>query len=131
MSVSPLQNFLNPPPVPEMPTVTFTSGCSPGRLRGGLAQRPTVLDPSTTTGPDKAGAPAGVLLPLPGSAVPPPQADRSKPAAAITTAARAPRACLMITMDPFSPRSRPSRGASTPYFSRGTALSNLADLNGR
>ncbi len=25
MSVSPAQNFLNPPPVPEMPTVIFTS----------------------------------------------------------------------------------------------------------
>ena len=25
MSVSPRQNFLNPPPVPEMPTVTRTS----------------------------------------------------------------------------------------------------------
>ena len=29
MSVSPLQNFWNPPPVPEVPTVTFTSGFSP------------------------------------------------------------------------------------------------------
>ena len=28
MSVSPLQNFSKPPPVPEMPTVTFTFGCS-------------------------------------------------------------------------------------------------------
>src|SRR5687768_10295052 len=27
MSVSLLQNFLKPPPVPEMPTVTFTSVC--------------------------------------------------------------------------------------------------------
>ena len=26
MSVSPRQNFWNPPPVPEMPTVTWTAG---------------------------------------------------------------------------------------------------------
>ena len=29
MSVSPLQNFSKPPPVPDVPTVTFTSGFSP------------------------------------------------------------------------------------------------------
>ena len=29
MSVSPAQNFSKPPPVPDSPTVTFTSGFSP------------------------------------------------------------------------------------------------------
>ena len=33
MSVSPAQNFSKPPPVPEMPTVTLTLGCSPWKPR--------------------------------------------------------------------------------------------------
>ena len=28
ISISPLPNFLNPPPVPETPIVTFTLGCT-------------------------------------------------------------------------------------------------------
>ena len=40
MSVSPLQNFSKPPPVPEVPTVTFTPDCSSLKMvGGGLAQR--------------------------------------------------------------------------------------------
>ena len=40
MSVSPAQNFSKPPPVPEVPTETLTSGCSSREeLGGGGGQR--------------------------------------------------------------------------------------------
>ena len=49
MSVSPAQNFSKPPPVPEVPTVIFTSGFSPwkascGRL-GERRDRARAVDP--------------------------------------------------------------------------------------
>jgi hypothetical protein len=54
MSVSPAQKRSNPPPVPEIPTVTWTpefcaSNCSaPAVTRG-----PTVLEPSTSIRPER------------------------------------------------------------------------------
>src|SRR4051794_30442667 len=47
MSSSPLQNFLKPPPVPEMPMLIFTSGCSLLKvLATASVMRNTVLEPS-------------------------------------------------------------------------------------
>ena len=54
MSVSPAQNFLNPPPVPETPTVTRTSfaillnSSATASVTGN-----TVLEPSTLTSPER------------------------------------------------------------------------------
>ena len=50
MSVSPLQNFLNPPPVPEIPTEPFTFGCASAYSdAAALVSGPTVDEPSTRT----------------------------------------------------------------------------------
>ncbi len=47
MSVSPAQNFSKPPPVPDSPTVIFTSGFSPWKSSAAAwANGPTVLEPS-------------------------------------------------------------------------------------
>src|SRR4029453_3246845 len=54
MSVSPAQNFSKPPPVPEVPTVTLTSGFS--RLNSSAiasVSGPTVLEPSTRISPER------------------------------------------------------------------------------
>ena len=50
MSVSPTQNFLKPPPVPEMPTVTLSAGLT-ARNSSATASvmRYTVLEPSMRT----------------------------------------------------------------------------------
>jgi hypothetical protein len=67
MSVSPLQNFWNPPPVPELPTVTraparsFWNSSATASVMG-----KTVLDPSTLTTDVAVVSEAG----------PPPQAAR-------------------------------------------------------
>ena len=47
MSVSPAQNFSNPPPVPDSPTVIFTSGFSCWNVSAAAcANGKTVLEPS-------------------------------------------------------------------------------------
>jgi hypothetical protein len=47
MSVSPAQNFSNPPPVPEVPTVTFTPLFSAWKSSAAsVSNGATVLDPS-------------------------------------------------------------------------------------
>ena len=52
MSVSPLVNRLNPPPVPETPTGTDTLGLiSENMLAASVEIGATVLDPSITTVP--------------------------------------------------------------------------------
>ena len=53
MSVSPLQNFSKPPPVPEMPTATCTSLTLPNSSATASVIGPTVLDPSMTTAPER------------------------------------------------------------------------------
>src|SRR5512134_394216 len=58
MSVSPRQNFLNPPPVPEMPTVTRTlprTDCWKSSATASVMGK-TVLDPSILTSCARAGA---------------------------------------------------------------------------
>ena len=52
MSISSFRNFLNPPPVPDTPTVTLTLGASV-RYSSATASLigNTVLDPSSLTGP--------------------------------------------------------------------------------
>src|SRR5690606_14495964 len=61
MSVSPLQNFSKPPPVPEVPTVTLTLGCSSAKnSAAALVSGATVLEPSALTWPDSS-APAAWL----------------------------------------------------------------------
>src|SRR5829696_1523380 len=64
MSVSPAQNFSNPPPVPEVPTVTLTSGFSALNSSAiASVSGPTVLDPSTRMSPER--LPEEVSLPSP------------------------------------------------------------------
>ena len=54
MSVSPPQNRSKPPPVPEMPTVTLTPECSLlEALAAACDQGPTVVEPSTSIGPER------------------------------------------------------------------------------
>src|SRR5215211_1559471 len=69
MSVSPAQNFSKPPPVPEVPTVTLTSGFSALNSSAiASVSGPTVLDPSTRMSPER---PLGVpLSPSPSSSSP-------------------------------------------------------------
>ena len=53
MSVSPAQNFSNPPPVPDVPTVTLTPGFSAWKSSAAtVVSGATVLDPSMTTSPE-------------------------------------------------------------------------------
>ena len=50
MSVSPSQNFSKPPPVPEVPTVTWTPGCSSWKSSAAaVVSGATVLEPSILT----------------------------------------------------------------------------------
>ena len=74
-SVSPAQNFVNPPPVPDVPTVTFTPDCS---LLNSSAIASligaTVEEPSTAMLPER-------LVPPP---VPPPLLSSVPPHAAAT-----------------------------------------------
>jgi hypothetical protein len=69
MSVSPAQNFLKPPPVPEMPTVTCTFGAT---LRNSSATASvigkTVLDPSTAMRPERSAANVSPARPVSRSA---------------------------------------------------------------
>ena len=62
MSVSPAQNFSKPPPVPDVPTVIFTSGFSPWNCSAAAwANGPTVLEPSIVMVPERSPPPP--LLP--------------------------------------------------------------------
>jgi len=62
MSVSPLQNFLNPPPVPEIATVTFTPGLAFWNSSATASlMGPTVLEPSTLTVPLRGAAVADAI----------------------------------------------------------------------
>ena len=64
MSVSPAQNFSKPPPVPEVPTVIFTSGFSPWKAScAAWANGATVLEPSILIVPERSPPPP-LLLPL-------------------------------------------------------------------
>src|SRR5680860_834264 len=54
MSVSPAQNFSKPPPVPEVPTVTLTQGCSAWKSSAAASDRgATVLEPSMRIVPER------------------------------------------------------------------------------
>ena len=58
MSVSPAQNFSKPPPVPEVPTVIFTSGFSAWNSSAAAwANGPTVLEPSMRMSPERSPPP--------------------------------------------------------------------------
>ena len=62
MSVSPLQNFWKPPPVPETPTVTRTSGATERNSSATASVTgKTVLEPSIATLPDSFSPPAAVV----------------------------------------------------------------------
>ncbi len=83
MSISPAQNFSKPPPVPDSPTVTWTSGFSPWKpSAAACANGKTVLEPSIATGPERSPPP----LPLSPLSSPPhaatPSASRAAAAAA-------------------------------------------------
>ena len=80
MSVSPLQNFWKPPPVPDVATVTVTFGYCPWKLSAAsVASGATVLDPSMTIAPlSDVSPPAAVEASPPRE---PPQAANSAPAA--------------------------------------------------
>ena len=57
--VSPRENFLNPPPVPETPIVTFTSGCTAlnsSAIASVIGN--TVLEPSILIVPDNSSVPS-------------------------------------------------------------------------
>ena len=66
MSVSPRQNFWNPPPVPEMPTVTSTFGFAfwNSSATASLMGK-TVLDPSTRIIPLSSSLACSVVAPPP------------------------------------------------------------------
>jgi hypothetical protein len=58
MSISPAQNFSNPPLVPAAPTVTFTSGFSSANSSAAAsANGCTVLEPSIEISPERSPAP--------------------------------------------------------------------------
>src|SRR5215207_8316917 len=82
--VSPAQNFSKPPPVPEVPTVTLTSGFSALNSSAiASVSGPTVLEPSTLIEPERP----------PGLSPPPPPSSSSSPHAA-TPSARTPEAAM-------------------------------------
>ncbi|MCY1551259.1 hypothetical protein D9M68_875760 [compost metagenome] len=64
MSISPRENFFMPPPVPDTPTVTFTSGAS-ARYSSATASVTgyTVEEPSIEIEPDISLPPSSVLPP--------------------------------------------------------------------
>ena len=92
MSVSPAQNFLKPPPVPDWPTVTSMPSPSGVALNSSLAAAvngATVDEPSTRTEPD-AAAPPPALPEAAGSEVVswPPHAARNRVGTASAAAIR-------------------------------------------
>ena len=63
MSVSPAQNFSKPPPVPEVPTVTFDVRVLRIELSAiASVSGPTVLEPSTRMSPGEAAAAAAASV---------------------------------------------------------------------
>ena len=80
MSVSSAQNLANPPPVPEVATVTLTSGASSRKMSAAASvSGATVDEPSATTEP-LALAPSVESVPPVGW---PPHAVRRRPATAM------------------------------------------------
>src|SRR5687768_15054197 len=70
MSVSPLQNFWKPPPVPDTPTVTRTSWLARWNSSATASlMGKTVLDPSTRTTAPPLPSDPGVELPPPQAVV--------------------------------------------------------------
>ena len=99
MSVSPTQNFLNPPPVPDNATDAWTPGFAIWKSSATAAVIGyTVLEPSMVTEPDRAGAePSGATLSgavdagaLEGAVVAPPPLEQA-PIVNAATRANAPR----------------------------------------
>ncbi len=88
MSVSPRQNFSKPPPVPDVPTVTFTPECcSWNSSAATVLSGATVLEPSTLMLPDSLAPeelppspPASTELP----ASAPPQAANASTSTGVT-----------------------------------------------
>jgi hypothetical protein len=108
MSVSPAQNFSNPPPVPEMPTVILTSGFSSRNSSAAASvSGPTVLDPSTLMEPDR--FPALALSSPHALAIRGSDSNRS----AVGNSMRERTRALLLSFDSFirnqSPRPRGSR----------------------
>ena len=97
MSVSPAQNFSKPPPVPEMPTVIFTSGFfSLEQLRRRLGER---SDGARAVDLDRAGEVASALeLSSPQAAM-----NRASPSTAITAgnSRRERTRALLFSFDAF------------------------------
>ena len=93
MSVSPLQNFWKPPPVPETPTVTRTSGAT-ARNSSATASvtGKTVLEPSIATEPERSPVSDESSLLVVVCVVPEGASSSSSPhaAASIATAATRP-----------------------------------------
>src|SRR5918999_2955219 len=89
MSVSPLQNFSNPPPVPDVPTGTWTRPCSSwNSSEATVVNGATVLDPSILIVPDSCCWPPPWPAPPPPSSEPPPQATSAPVSATATVAER-------------------------------------------
>src|SRR5215204_2300174 len=77
MSVSPTQNFSNPPPVPAWPTLISTSGFSPLNCSAtAWVSGPTVLDPLILIEPERSLAPP-LLAVLSSSELPHPATPRA------------------------------------------------------
>src|SRR5215217_8657076 len=78
MSVSPTQNFSNPPPVPAWPTLISTSGFSPLNCSAtAWVSGPTVLDPLILIEPERPLAPPPLLAVLSSSELPHPATPRA------------------------------------------------------
>ena len=92
MSVSPLQNFSKPPPVPEVPTVTLTPGLLAKSSAATEESGATVEEPSTRTSPVRSA-----LAPEPESLLLPPQAV-SRRMGAVSAAAAQMRVLPMVVL---------------------------------
>ena len=98
MSVSPAQNFLNPPPVPDWPTVTLMpapSGVAVNSSPAAAVSGPTVDEPSTRTSPDAAAPPLAAVSVL--ESLWPPQAV-SRRMGAVSAAAAQMRVLPMVVL---------------------------------
>ena len=110
MSVSPAQNFSKPPPVPEVPTVIFTSGFSPWNCSAAAwANGPTVLEPS--------------ILMVPERSLPPPPPPPLLPSSSSLPQAAAPRAS--------TPHAASARSFLMRVFSLGSFIAAQDALMGR
>ena len=113
MSVSPAQNFLKPPPVPDGPAVTWTLGCSllnssPRPQRTGSRRR--------GADPDRAGEQLvrAALAPRGSSPEPsPPQAATPSASAAVTAASTGMNRSFLMTL-PSRTEPRPSQAIGRP-----------------